>query len=389
MSGASANDPTTVGTIAVVGATTGYGMAWLVVLLLPMLAVVQTVAASVAAVSQLNLQQAIERTFGRGVALAGAVAVGAIGAFTLGADVQAGAQALTLLVGIPYYYFVVPLVLAAGWLLATQSYIKVERALAWLTLIFFCYVASAIDARPNWGAVLRGILVPHFALSPAFLTAAIALLGTTLTSYVYFWESIEVAERRPPSSELGAVNADAVMGMLAAGSSFLFILVATAATSGRHQAMLTAADAAVALKPLAGSWDKPLFGVGLLASAAIAIPVIAATNGYVAAQTFGAPASLTTRPRDARVFYGAIYATLLAGAALALLPVATIALLYWASVVAGLVTPVTLALALLVARNPQTMRGRPISRRLACAGWAVTGIISAAVVAFVVSAVRL
>jgi Mn2+/Fe2+ NRAMP family transporter len=364
-------------------------MASLVVLLLPMLAVVQAVAASVAAVSQLNLQQAIERTYGRGVALAAAVAVVAVGTFTLGADVQAGAQALTLLFGIPFYYFVVPLVLAAGWLLATQSYIKVERALAWLTLILFCYVVSAIDARPDWGAVLRGILLPHFEFSPAFLAAAIALLGTTLTTYVYFWESIEVAERRPPSSELGAVNADAVIGMLVAGSSFLFILVASAATSGRHHAMSTAADAAGALKPLAGSWDRPLFGIGLLASAAIAIPVIAATNGYVAAQTLGGRASLTTRPRDAKLFYGAIFATLFAGAALALVPVATIALLYSASLVAGLVTPITLALALLAGRNAQTMRGRPISRRLACAGWAVTAVVTAAVGAFAFSLARL
>jgi Mn2+/Fe2+ NRAMP family transporter len=364
-------------------------MAWLVVLLLPMLALVQVIAASVAAVSQMSLQQAITRTYGRGPAIVAAVSIVAIGMFTLGADVQAGAEALTLLTGVPFYFFVVPVVAIAGWMLATKSYLKVERILASLTLIFLCYVASAIYARPDWGAVLHGIVVPHLELSPLYLAGAIALLGTTLTSYVYFWESIEVAERSPRISQLRAVNADAVLGMLVAGSSFLFILVATAATLGKHHvAVQTAAQAAAALQPLAGTWDQALFGVGLLASAAIAIPVIAATNGYVVAQTFGLPAGLALRPREATAFYGVIFASLAFAAAFAMLQVPTISLLFWVSVAAGLATPITLACTMLVARNRATMRGRPIGIPLACAGWAVTAIITLAAIGFVISAAR-
>src|SRR5579863_3673686 len=325
VSGASANDPTTVGSIAVVGAATGYGMAWLVVLLLPMLALIQAVAASVATTSQMSLQQAISRTFGRGPAIVSATAVVAIGLFTLAADVQAGAQALSMLSGAPFYYFVVPLVAVAYWLLSTKSYLRVERILASLTLIFLCYVASAILARPDWGLVLRSILMPRFDVSPVFATGAIALLGTTLTSYVYFWESIEVAERRPTLSQLRAVNTDAVLGMLVAGSSFLFILIATAATAGAHHTHIqTAAQAAMALRPLAGRLDQMLFGVGLLASAAIAIPVIAATNGYVVAQTFGRPAGLAHEPAEAKEFYRVIFVSLAIAAAFALLPIPTI-----------------------------------------------------------------
>jgi Mn2+/Fe2+ NRAMP family transporter len=312
-----------------------------------------------------------------------------IGLITLGADVQAGAEALTLLSGVPFYYFVVPIVAVIGWTLATKSYRRVERLLAWLTLIFLCYVASAIYARPDWGAVARNILVPHFELSPVFLSGALALLGTTLTSYVYVWESIEVAERRPPRSQLRAVNADAIFGMLVAGSSFLFILVATAATLGKgHVAVQTAAEAAAALRPLAGAWDQALFSVGLLASAAIAIPVIAATNGYVVAQTLELPAGLASSPRESRLFYAVIFASLGIGAAFALLPIPTIALLYWVSVAAGLATPVTLAFTMLVARNRKTMRGRPIGAPLACAGWAVTAVVTLSSIAFIVSGLR-
>lgn len=361
-------------------------MAWLVILLLPMLAVVQAIASSVAGVSQLSLQQAIRQSYGRGPAIVAAVAIAVISLLTLGADVQAGAEALTLLTGVPFYYFVVPLVVVVGWMLATKSYLKIEKFLAWLTLIFLCYVASAVYARPDWGAVLRAIVVPHFEFSPAYVAGAIALLGTTLTGYVYFWQSIEVSERRAEHSQLRAIKADAVIGMLVAGSSFLFILVATAATLGKHQgAVQTAAEAAAALRPLAGVWDQWLFAVGLLASAAIAIPVMAATNGYVVTQTFDASAGLALRPQEARFFYGVIFTTLALGAVLAMAPIPTVSMLYWVSIAAGLATPITLALTMLVARNPQTMQARPISGRLALAGWTVTAVVTISSLGFIVS----
>jgi Mn2+/Fe2+ NRAMP family transporter len=352
-----------------------------------MLAVVQAIAASVAAVSQMSLQEAIARTYGRGPAMLALASVALINLVTIGADVQAGAEALTLLSGVGFAYFVVPLVCIIGWMLATKSYLKIERLLAWLTLIFLCYVAGAICARPDWSAVLRAIVIPHFELTRSFLAGAIALLGTTLTSYVYFWESIEVAERRPPIAALGAVNADAVIGMMVAGSSFLFILVATAATLGTHHAAIaTAAEAAGALRPLAGAWDQNLFGAGLLASAAIAIPVMAATNGYVVAQSFGLPAGLATSPRESTVFYAVIFASLGVGAAFALLPIPTITLLYWASIAGGIATPITLVLALLVARNREVMRDRPIAAPLACAGWVITALVTLAAVGFIAAA---
>lgn len=364
-------------------------MAWLVILILPMLALVQAIAASVATMSQMSLQQAIARMFGRGPAIVAAAAIVAVSLVTLGADVQAGAQALTLISGLPVYYFVFPLVAGTGWLLATKSYLRIERVLASLTLIFLCYVASAILARPDWEAVFRGIFLPRFDLSPVFAGGAIALLGTTLTSYVYFWESIEVAERRPATSQLRSVKSDAVLGMLVAGSSFLFILIATAATSGAHHLPVrTAADAAAALKPLAGSLAQMLFGIGLLASAAIAIPVIAATNGYVVAQTFGWRAGLANKPSEATAFYRVIFVSLAAAAGLALLPIPTMSLLYWTSVIAGLATPLTLALTLLVARDRNVMRGRPIGVLLASAGWVVTVVVLASSIAFIVAISR-
>jgi Mn2+/Fe2+ NRAMP family transporter len=351
-----------------------------------MLAIVQAIAAWVAAATQLSLQDAILKTYGRGPAIVAAVSIVLVGLLTLGADVQAGCEGLTLLSGIPFYYFVAPVVALVGWMLVTKSYLKIERFLAWLTLVFLCYVASAIYARPDWGAVLHAIAVPRLTMTPLLLGGAVALLGTTLTGYVYFWESIEVAERRLQGTQVRAAAGDAVVGMLVAGSSFFFILIATAATLGKNHAPIqTAAQAAAALQPLAGALDKEIFAVGLLASAAIAIPVVAATNGYVVAQTCGAVAGLTLPPKRAQVFYGTVLASLVLGGALAMLPLPTIALLYWVSVISGLATPVTLALTMLVAQNRVAMRGRPIGRGLACAGWTVTTMVSLSCVAFIAS----
>lgn len=387
VSGASANDPTTVGSIAVVAAATGYRAAWIVVLLLPMLALVQSIAASVAAVSQMNVQQAIVQAYGRRVAFVSAAAIAIVILITLGADIRAGAQALALLVPVPAAVWIVPLVAAAGWVLGTRSYLRIERILAAFSLIFVCYVAAALVAKPDWRTILHAVVVPHLDASAAFLGGAIALLGTTLTSYVYVWESIEVAERRPAPFQLGAVKADAVIGMLVAGSSFFFIFVATATVAGRnHLPIVSAADAAVALKPLAGSWDEILFGAGLLASAAIAIPVLAATNGYAIANTLGWRTGLGFDVDEARSFYAAIGVTLVAGGVLAFLPIPTMAFLYWASIAGGLATPVTLCLLLLLARHPTIMRGQPLNRATVAAGWAVTAAVGAAAIAFILAA---
>lgn len=352
-----------------------------------MLAVVQAIAAEVAATSHMSLQRAILKSYGRGPAIVSLVSIVVICLMTLGADVQAGAEALGLLTGAPFYYFVVPFAAIVAWMLATSSYLRIERILASLTLIFLCYVASAVLAHPDWHEVFLHIVVPRFELSPPFIAGAIALLGTTLTGYVYFWESIEVAERRPALSQFKAVTSDAIIGMLVAGSSFLFILIATAATAGKHQVTVqSASDAAAALKPLAGTWDQILFGIGLLASAAIAVPVMAATNGYMIAHTFGMRGSLTLRPREAPVFYGTVFASLAIAALVGLLRIPTLALLYWVSVAAGLVTPITLALTVMVARNRAIMNGRPISAALAGAGWIVTSIVAVASIAFSLSA---
>ena len=385
VSGASDADPTTVASLAVVGAATGYMLSWLVVLLLPMIAVIQSIAAAVGA-SQTSIQDAIKRRYGltwAWLALAGVLAVNVM---TLAADIEAGGESLSLLSGVPREIFLIPFAGAVAWLLLRRSYLRVERFLSYLPFIFICYGISAVLAKPDWAALLHSLVSPHFNLTPPVVTGALALLGTTLTSYVYYWESIEVSERGTKPSQARAMKADAAWGALAPGICFFFILVATAATLGKtHTNVQTAADAAIALQPLAGRWATTLFAVGLLGSAAIAVPVLAGTSAYVLAQTFGWRASLDARPQEARPFYAALVGSLVVSTALAFAGSSPIALLYWASVAGGLATPLTLWLLVAIASNATIMGENRIGKRLAAGGAAVAAIVTLSSAVFLVT----
>jgi Mn2+/Fe2+ NRAMP family transporter len=389
VSGASDADPTTVASLAVVGAATGFTLSWLVVLLLPMIAIVQSIAATIGAICPTSFQGAIRRHYGLTWALLALIAVLAVNVMTLTADLEAGAESLKLLTGVSRAYFVLPFAGIVAWLLVSRSYSHVERFLSFLPLIFICYGISAVLAKPDWGALVHSLVIPRFDLRAPVATGALALLGTTLTSYVYYWEAIGVAQRGTRPSELRSIRVDAALGALAPGICFLFILVATAATLGKsHIPVETAADAAAALAPLAGAGATALFAIGLLASAAIAVPVLAGTSAYVVTQTFGWPGSLDAPIRQARIFYAVLLGSLGASAIFALAGFSPIALLYWASVAGGLATPLTLCFLVAIAQSTAIMGERRIRGWLAYAGWTITAIVTVSCLAFLAGAIR-
>jgi Mn2+/Fe2+ NRAMP family transporter len=328
VAGASNNDPTTVAALAVVGASTGYDLVWLVVLVLPMLAVVQVIAATVGSVTGAGLQAALLRLF-------------------------------------------------------TSRFARIERVLAFATLGFAAYAVSTLLAHPDWGAVAHAFLVPAQHWDVAHASGAIALLGTTLTSYVYYWESIEVSRSGAEPARVGRAKRDAVTGLAFSDFSFFFILVGTAATLGvnRHP-VLTVADAALALEPLAGRYATLVFACGLLASAVIAIPVIAATIGFVTGETCRFKTDLDAPPAAARRFYGVLAASLLLGAALAALGPSPVTLLVDASIAGGLATPLTLAMLVAIGRDRTVMGEQRIGLPLAAAGIAITAIVAVCSVAY-------
>ena len=380
IAGASDNDPTTVATLAVIGSTTGFGLAWLVILIIPALVVVQVISASIGSVSREGLEDVIRVRYGRGWAYLALLAVLAVNVLTLAADLEGGSAALGLITGRPYQWFIIPFALAVAALLIWGSYAGIERILKYVLLIFLAYVATAFLAHPHWDQVLRHSVVPQFNFhSSDYVAGGLALLGTTLTSYAYVWETIETSEERKPLSRLGLIQVDAGVGMIASGLIFYFILIGTGATLGAHHTQVqTAQDAAAALTPLAGKAASLVFGLGLLASAVIAVPVLAGTSAYVIAQAADRQGTLDARFGQARSFYLALLVSLAAGVAVTFLGIGPIRLLFYGSIAGGLGTPVTLAMMLLAARDKKVMGEHRVGRGLAIGGWIVFAVVAGA-----------
>lgn len=389
VSGAADNDPTTVATLAVVGASTTYGLAWLVVLIVPMMAIVQAISAQVGLVCREGLQQAVSQRYGQKIGLVCLAAIFSVNILTLAADLEAGGAAVSVLTHLPYQWFVVPFAVLAGALLVIGRFSLIERVLQYVALVFFAYVASAFFAHPHWDDVLRHTLVPHFDRTAAYSAGALALLGTTLTSYAYVWETIAVAEHHPPLRRLGLVQADAMIGMIFAGIVFFFIIVATGATLGvHHHAVETAQDAANALEPLAGRYASVIFGIGLLASALLAVPILAGTCAYVSAEAFGWRGNLDDQFAGAPRFYSMLILSLVTAVVITFLSVPPVRLLFFSSILGGFGTPITLVLLLLVARDREVMGDHRIAPWLATGGWITALVVVAACIVFLIQTIR-
>lgn len=382
ISGASDNDPTTVASLAVIGSTTIYALSWLVLLIIPMLAVVQAISAQIGAVTKCGLEKIIRRHYGFGWALVAMLSILIVNVLTLGADLEGGGAALQLLTGVTYRVWIVPMAIAVTAMLVFGSYKRIERVLIFIPLIFLSYIAAAIAVHPDWRQVALHTFIPHLEATQEYITGAIALLGTTLTSYVYVWESIEVAHDAPVR-RIGLVQAEGTIGAVVAGITFFFIVVSTGATLGtQHHLVQTAQDAAQALAPIAGRWSALLFGVGLLGSALLAIPVLAATSAYVISSMFRWRGDLDSKYWRARPFYVTLGTSMLAGLAIAFAGVEPVKLLFVSSIVGGLGTPITLLLMMVVAQNRKIMQHGRCHGWLLASGWCVTGIVTVAAIAF-------
>jgi Mn2+/Fe2+ NRAMP family transporter len=383
ISAAADNDPTTVASLAVIGSTTIYGLGWLTLLVIPMLAIVQAISSQIGAVTKQGLEDIVRRRYGRVAAVTVLLAMFVVNVLTFAADLEGGGAALQLLGGVDYHWWIVPLAAASVALLIFGSYTRIERILVYIPLLFVTYIVAAFLAHPDWSAVLRGSFIPHFEHSRNYISGAIALLGTTLTAYAYVWQELEISEERPPLRRLGLVQVDATFGAIASGITFWFIVVATGATLGVHgKHVATAADAAMALAPVAGRFASVLFGTGLLGSALLALPVLLATSAYVVTEMFGWGGRLDAKFFQARRFYGTMLIVAAAGSAIAFAGIPPIRLLFISSIAGGIATPITLVFLLLAANSGRTMEKWKIAPWLRVAGWIVTGIVTAAAAAF-------
>lgn len=388
VTGAADDDPSGIGTYSQVGAAFGYSLLWSIVLVAPMAAAVQEATARLGLVTGRGLASLLRSRFPKPVLL---VAIGltvAANAFNIGADVAAMAAAIRLVVDLPTEVLVVVLTAGMLGLELTLPYHRYARILRWLALSLLAYVVVLALVDVDWGAAIDAVLSPSLDLDRAALAALVAVFGTTVSPYLFFWQAGEEVEEEhehagEPSPDLRrehltAMRVDVIGGMLSAvGIAFVIIVVAA---STLHPAGITTVatsdQAARALRPLAGDLAGALFALGLVGVGLLAVPVLAGSTAYALSEAFAWHEGFSGRLRDARGFYSILTITMLGGVAIGLVGIDPIRGLYYAAILNGLVAPPLIVLMLLLARDRELCGAR-------ASGWLSTAVLAATIVASV------
>lgn len=370
ITGAADDDPSAIGTYASAGAALGPSFLWTAPFTLPMMFAVVYLSAKLGQVSGRGLFRVMRDHYSGWLlypTLAGVLIGNTIEA---GADLGGMGAAINLFVPLPVPWLVVAVAAAILGLQIAGSYILIRNVFRWLSLALLAYVGAAILARPDPWEVLRGTLLPKIEFTRDFLTMLVAVIGTTLSAYIYSWQSNEeveemiaqgrrtLAQRKGATDEeLRTVGRDVLMGMIFSNLVMYFIILSTAATL--HHAGKTdirnATEAAEALRPLAGSGARALFLLGMIGVGFLAIPVMTTGAAYDLAQSFGWRHSLHATPREAKKFYAAIVVLTALGAGMNFVGVNPMRALVWAGVVQGFSTPPLLLLILLMTNNKEIM----------------------------------
>jgi NRAMP (natural resistance-associated macrophage protein)-like metal ion transporter len=367
VTGASDDDPSGIGTYSQVGAAFGFGLLWTALVSLPLAAAVQETAARLGLVTGKGLAVLIKERFPRWVLFSAVLLVVCANVFNIGADLGSMAASIRELAPIPYAPLVV---LLAGAILGVEIFVPYRRysgILRWLTLSLVAYIAVLFVIKVNWGQVVRDVFIPSIHGDRVYLVALIAVFGTTISPYLFFWQASEEVEEELEHNEslplypfdkghLRAMRVDVVAGMTSAVVVMFAIMVASAATLHTHgiTTIQTADQAARALRPIAGPVAGLLFALGIVGTGALAVPVLAGSSAYAIAETFGWREGLSRTFREAVGFYGSIAAAMTVGLVLGFIGIDPIRALYYSAILNGLAAPPLILLMLILSRSTGT-----------------------------------
>ncbi len=376
IAGVAGNDAGGITTYSVMGASTGLTLLWVFPITTVVLAVVQEMAARLGVVTGQGLSDLIRDRYGvRWTAFAMLVLLVANVANTVAEF--AGASAALGVFGVPIVV-TVPVVAVAIWALVLfASYHTVERVFLAITLVFVAYIASAVLARPDWGAVGHALVAPNLDLSGATLLLMVGVVGTTITPYMQFYLQSAVAEKGIDEEELRLEQVDAVGGAVWTNAIAVFIVVACAVTLFAHgRTITTAADAAVALEPFAGNLATVLFAVGLFGASVLAATIMPISTAFVLCEAFGFESGVGRRFRDAPVFFSLYTLILAVGAIIVLIPgLDPISIILSSQYLQGLLLPIVLVFMLLLVNNKLLLGRHANGRRLNVLAGACIGLV--------------
>ena len=364
LSGMAGNDATALTTYAIDGARAGYGHLWLMVLATPMYQAVQFSCAKIGRITQKGLSDILREHYGLWVALLATLVLVIANVALIAGDLVAIGSGLDLITGLPWVWFVIPVAALLWYLTVYHSFESIIKLFSILSLAFVTYLITALFSDPNWGVVLLRTFVPQVSFDFSSLSAAVALLGATISPYSMFWQAHGEKEQPRAGSltrQVRSAALDVASGVISGNLVAYFVIVTTAATLfTHHQSINTAADAAQALEPLLGPFAKYLFAIGLIGAGFIAIPVLLASTSYAVAGAFGWPSGLSQKLWQCKEFYLILTGTLIVGVVVALLHFNPIQLIFYANVLVGVLAPMLVICVTMVGNNRTIMQNKPL-----------------------------
>jgi NRAMP (natural resistance-associated macrophage protein)-like metal ion transporter len=394
ITGASDDDPSGIATYSQAGAQFGFSLGWVMLFSWPLMCAIQEISARIGRVTGRGLAGNLKRHYPKPVTYGVVALLVTANIINLGADLGAMGAALKLLIGGPDLLYVALFGLVTVLLEVFSRYSRYVSILKWLTLSLFAYVGVAFVVNMPWGQVAHDVLVPHLALNVASLTMIVALLGTTISPYLFFWqaeEEVEEIKERPLArplerapdqapAEFQRIRLDTYVGMGLSNIVALFIIVTTAATLNAHGVhdIQTSAQAAEALRPIAGQFAFAVFALGIIGTGMLALPVLAGSSAYALGETFGWHVGLARKPHRAKAFYSAITIATLIGVGLNFTAIDPIKALFWSAVINGVVAVPVMVMMMHLSSHRAAMGTFKLHIGLKIMGWLATAVMAAA-----------
>ena len=372
ITGAADDDPSGIGTYSQAGAQFGLKFLWTAVVTWPLMAVVQMACARVGLVTGEGLATAFEKKIPKSVLICFCLALFVANTLNVAADLLAMSDGAEMLGAGSSHIWVMVFGVGIAWATVKLRYHQIANVLKWLALVLFSYVAAAFIVGINWSEALHATFVPHIPHGPNEWSMLVAILGTTISPYLFFWQtSLEVEEKKLKGLKAGCTNeelllrrADVGVGTLFSNIVMFFIILTTALTLNKNGIMNieTSKQAAEALKPLAGKFAYLLYTLGLIGTGLLAIPVLTASAAYALAETFGWDEGLDAELGKAKAFYSVIIVSTLVAIIADFSRMNPIKALVGSAVANGVVAPFILLVLLLVVRDEKIMLGKPVSK---------------------------
>ncbi len=401
ITGAADDDPSGIATYAQVGAQFGYGIGWTMLFSYPLMAAIQEISARIGRVTGQGIAGNLRQHYPRPLLhfIVGLLLIANI--INIGADLGAMGDALALLIPGPRQLYVVLVAIFCAWLEIFSRYDRYVAILKWTTLSLLAYVATALVIDMPWGTVAYHTFVPSVVWNEDYIVGLVAVLGTTISPYMFFWQSSQEAEdervapdeaplREAPEQALAQMKRmriDTYLGMAYSNIISLFIIVTTAATLNANGItdIETSAQAALALRPLAGPFAFALFTAGIVGTGLLAVPVLAGSAAYAVGEALRWPVGLARRPLEARAFYATISFATLIGVGINFVDIDPIKALFWSAVLNGIVAVPLMAVLMLMAASRTVMGRFTLSSPLKAVGWIATVVMAATVAAMLVT----